>query len=90
MAIEIMNYFVRNPHAADSLEGVARWRLMDEMIRRRLDETEGALEWLVERGYLTRSIAPGGIATFSLNSERVAEARQFLASCGSGPPEWPQ
>ena len=47
MAREILNYFVRNPHAADTLEGVARWRLMDEMIRRKLDETEAALECLV-------------------------------------------
>ena len=84
MAGEILNYFMRNPQAADTLEGVARWRLMDEVIRRKLDETEAVLECLVARGYLTRSISPGGIATFSLDSERVGEARQFLASLATG------
>lgn len=83
MAREILTYFVRNPHAADSLEGVARWRLMDEVIRRKLDETEAALECLVAQGYLMSSISPGGTATFSLNPERIEEARQFLT--GSSP-----
>jgi len=85
MATEVLNYFVRNPHAADSLEGVARCRLMDEVIRRTLDETEAALEWLVARNYLTRSVSPGGTATFSLNPERAEQAWQFLA--GSLPRE---
>jgi hypothetical protein len=85
MAQEILNYFVRNPHAADSLEGIARWRLMDEAIRRNLDETETALEWLVAHGYLTSSISPGGTATFSLNPHRIEEAREFVAR-RSAPP----
>lgn len=81
MAREILNYFVRNPHAADSLEGVARWRLMDEVIRRKLDETEAALEWLVAQGYLARSIAPGGTPTFRLNPEHIEKSRRFLVGC---------
>ena len=78
MAREILDYFVRNPHAADSLEGVARWRLMDEVIRRKLDETEAALEWPVAQGYLTRSVAPGGTPTFRLNPEHIEKSRRFL------------
>jgi hypothetical protein len=73
MAREILRYFVRNPQATDGLEGVARWRLMDEVIRRKLDETAAALEWLLAQGYLTSSISPGGTAIFRLNAERVEE-----------------
>jgi hypothetical protein len=76
---EVLSYFVRNPLAADSLEGVARWRLMDEVIRRRLEETEVALDWLVAQGYLMRSVIPGGTLTFRLNRERLADAQEFLA-----------
>jgi hypothetical protein len=79
MAREILRYFVRNPQAADSLEGVARWRLMDEVIRRKLDETEAGLQWLVAQGYLTSSVAPGGAVTFSLNAARAEEAERFLS-----------
>jgi hypothetical protein len=80
MASEILNYFVRHPEAADSLEGLTRWRLMNEVVRRKLDETEAALEWLVAQGYLMSSVSPGGAATFRLNPERIDDARQFLAA----------
>ena len=79
MAKEVLSYFVRYPLAVDTLEGVARWRLLDEAIRRKLEETETALEWLVAKGYLTTSVAPGGAPTFSLNHERAKEAQQFIA-----------
>jgi hypothetical protein len=57
MAREILRYFVRNPQATDSLEGMARWRLMDEAVRRKLDGTATALEWLMAQGCLTSSIS---------------------------------
>jgi hypothetical protein len=78
LASEILNYFARNPHAADTLEGVTRYRLMHQVIWHRLNETEAALEWLVGQGYLTKSISPGGTATFSLNADRAEEARRYL------------
>jgi hypothetical protein len=83
MAREILSYFVRNPHAADSLEGVARWRLMDEIVRRKLDETEAAIAWLVEQGYLTSAMSLGGTATFRLNLGRIDEAREFVAGAAA-------
>ena len=79
MARDILRYFLRNPEAVDSLEGIARWRLMDEIIRRKLDETEAGLEWLVAREYLISSTSPGGTAVFRLNAERIEDARQFVA-----------
>ena len=85
MASEILDYFIRNPQAVDSLEGVARWRLMDDLIRRKLDETEAALAWLVGQGYLTSSTSPGGTAMFQLNPQRLEEARQFLAASAARP-----
>jgi hypothetical protein len=85
MARQILNYFVRNPQAADTLEGVARWRLMDEVIWRRLDETEAALDWLVAQGYLTTSISPGGTATFRLNPAHADDISQFVAGSSKRP-----
>jgi hypothetical protein len=83
MAKEILAYFVRNPQAADSLEGMARWRLMDEFIRRTVDETQSALCWLVAEGYLLKFVSPATDATFSLNLARIEAARQFLATDAS-------
>jgi hypothetical protein len=81
----VLSYFVRNPQAADSLEGVARWRLLDETVRRRVMATHEALAWLVERGVLQRRQGPGLEPVFSLDPDRTAEARQLLAELTESP-----
>jgi hypothetical protein len=81
---EVLSYFLRNPRAADSLEGVAGWRLMDEVVRRRVDETRIALDWLVAEGFLQAVSTSSSGPIFSLNEKRRAEAEGFLAAA-SGP-----
>ncbi len=75
---QILRYFLRNPNAADSLEGITRWRLLEEQIQRTLKETESALAWLVEQGFLQEVKALGSAPVFRLNPERQAEALSFL------------
>lgn len=77
--MEILSYFARNPQAADSLEGIARWRLLDEIIDRKLNETQAALDWLVDHGLLEKAEA-GRKAIFRLNPERAAETKQAVAT----------
>ena len=76
---EVLNYFLRNPQAADSLEGIARWRLLDEVVRRKVEATRRALAWLVNRDYLIVTTVAGAEPIFCLNPERSAEAKAFLA-----------
>jgi hypothetical protein len=78
MTREILRYFVRNPQAADSLEGVTRWRLLQDTVQRQLENTQRALNWLVSRGFLRQVSNTGNAPIFSLNPERQAEARRFL------------
>ena len=78
-AMEILSYFTRNPQAADSLEGIARWRLLDEAIHRSVQETETALGWLVDRGYLIESSRPGIKPIYRLNPDRIADSAETLA-----------
>jgi hypothetical protein len=63
----------------DSLEGVARWRLLEEAIQRRVNATQDALEWLVERGVLRREQGPGLEPVFSLDPDKKEEAERLLA-----------
>jgi hypothetical protein len=85
-AKDILMYFLRNPDAVDSLEGVARWRLLDELVRRTVEETDAALTWLVDHGYLRRLESQGTPPTYSLNVDRAAAARRFLRTL-CDPPE---
>lgn len=77
-AREVLSYFVRNPQAADSVEGIARWRLRQEAIERTLEEVNEALGWLAQQGYVLQESAAGGPPIFRLNLTRVIEAEQFL------------
>jgi hypothetical protein len=80
VAKEILNYFMRNPRAADNLEGIARWRLLDEVIRLRVEETRRALAWLVEQGFLIETVSRSSDPIFALNRSMIGEARGFLDS----------
>ncbi len=77
-AKEILAYFLRNPRAADSLEGVARWRVQQEAIHQTVEHVSQALAWLVELGFLLEEHRPGVAPLFRLNRSKAAEATQFL------------
>lgn len=77
---EVLNYFLRNAQAADSLEGIARWRLLDEVVRRKVEETRLALEWLAQREFLRKTMVAGGEPVFSLNQTKIREAESFLGA----------
>jgi len=63
---KIPSCFMRNPRAADNLEGSARWRLLSELITHQADRTQRALLSLVAKGYL-RERSAGAI--HSLNPD---------------------
>jgi len=75
---EILGYLLRHPDAADSLEGLVRWRLAEMAVRHTLDETERAVHWLVERGWVREVARPHGVALFTLDEARRDEALRFL------------
>ena len=76
---DILSYFLRNPHTADDLEGIARWRLMSETIRRSVEDTNRALGWLAEQGFLMRDITTGAGPIFRLYQVNRVRAEAFLA-----------
>ena len=78
LAREILSYFLRNPQSADDIEGVARWRLLDEAVHRTVAETSRALKWLVSRGYLQSVSLPGSGQVYSLNRQMLDKAERFM------------
>jgi len=82
VAMQILSYFVRNPSAADSLEGITQWRLLEEAIHCSLLETSDALQWLLEQGYLAEIAKTRRGSLYRLNPERRHEAELLLQSRG--------
>jgi hypothetical protein len=78
MAIQVLQYFLHNRNAADDLEGVVRFRLLDEVIRQQLEPVKAAIEWLVGEQILTARPMAGRDAIYSLNHSRVEHALQML------------
>ena len=78
MAREILGYFLRNPLAADSLEGIATWRLLDETIHRRVEDARYALDWLVSEGYLRERTSRGTAPLYSLNQGKRSDAEVIV------------
>jgi hypothetical protein len=77
---QVLGYFVRNPKAVDTLEGVARWRLLEERVHESVRQTKAAIDWLVKEGYLEEVVTPGGKApVFRMKAERKDDAIQFLS-----------
>lgn len=74
---EILSMFVRNPEMVDSLEGIARWRLLNTRIRSDVEETQEALDVLVSKGYLlTVETASGPL--FQINAEKLTAAESLV------------
>lgn len=64
--------------ATDSLEGIARWRLMLKRIDESVNETAEALRLLVERGVMEEIRTPGGQLVYRLSSDYREAADQIL------------
>jgi len=76
---EIMRYFEEHPHALDSLEGVSRWRLLQQRVDDTVVETAAALEWLVGRGFVERVDVSFGPPLFRIAEANAANVERMLA-----------
>lgn len=77
IARDVLSYFLHHPEAADDLEGIARWRLLQQSIERSVEETNLALEWLAEKGYLVKTPTAAG-AIYRLNMGNRTGAESFV------------
>jgi hypothetical protein len=79
-AREILKHYLENPHTADTLEGIAAWRLIEDIVRERVREVHEALEWLVAQRYLKRTAGRGAAPPlYTLNDERRTESQRLIA-----------
>jgi hypothetical protein len=84
---DILSYFLRHPEARDSFEGIARWRLLEEWVRRSVPATEEALRWLIANEFLTEEQVPGGKPIYRLNASKKAEAEKLIAEANDNDSE---
>jgi hypothetical protein len=83
---EILGYFLRNPAGADTLEGIAHWRLFDEVLYRSIEETNRAVSSLVSHGLLIKdSSLPLSKSIYRLDIKKRQQAERYLRKLGKAP-----
>jgi hypothetical protein len=70
---DILEYLVDHVDAADTLEGVAEWWLLQHAIRRRTADVADALSDLVARGLLIEDRPAGARPHYRVNQRRRAD-----------------
>ena len=75
---DVLRYFTRNPQAADTVEGVARWRLVDEVIHSNLEQVARAVAWLVSQDLLVQETTSPSTVVVRLNRQQLARIELFL------------
>lgn len=78
LAMDVLGFFLANRNVSETIEGVARWRLLELTVHRTVQETKRAMEILVERGFLKRTPVRGSEDLFSLDDEQRDVAKSFL------------
>jgi len=77
-AEKILQYFLRNPQAADTLEGIAQWRLFDRSPGS-LEQTREALTRLVSLDLVIEEHAVNRTTVFRLNPRNLHRAERLIA-----------
>jgi hypothetical protein len=78
LAKDILSYYVTHPMAADTCEGLARWRLLEKYVEQTTHDTEEALDWLVSHGFLSVRVGLDNRRVFVLNTDRRHDAETFV------------
>jgi hypothetical protein len=74
----ILGYLCSHPDAKDTAAGVGKWWLRSEGLDADMDRVRGALDHLVERGWLTATLTHSGLSVYGLNKERQLALQRFL------------
>ncbi|HEU4595197.1 MAG TPA: hypothetical protein VFS10_08495 [Pyrinomonadaceae bacterium] len=78
VALKILNYLAENPKAADTVDGILQWWLLDQTIIEEEERVAQALKCLVERDLLVTVQASDSRRHYQLNAERIEETRRLI------------
>jgi hypothetical protein len=70
VANAIKRYLDAHPHAADSVEGIARWWLTRQRFEEAMEIVEEALERLVAKDEVTKTVMGEGKILYSRSKKR--------------------
>lgn len=78
IARDILSYLVDNPEAADSLEGLVEWWLLERRIRWQTVQIRKALDELVSQRLVRESTGPDQRSRFRVNRDQLKVIKELL------------
>jgi hypothetical protein len=76
----ILSYLMRNPHAKDTVEGVAQWWLLDQTITDETNAVRQALADLTARGLLIQEVGTDARIHYRINSAKLGEVSALIGA----------
>lgn len=75
---EILAYLSEHPDAQDTLEGIVRWWLLEQEIKRETDKVKEALNELVNRGLVIERKGSNTQVRYLINRDKLKEIQELL------------
>jgi len=75
---EILGYLLDHPDAKDTVDGVIKWWLPEDLVDRGKKTVQEVLEILVSRGWLTERNVTSSEKIYGMNKDRLEEIENFL------------
>lgn len=73
---EIMTYLANHPNAADTLDGVAKWWLLDRSDKLQLGQVKQALDELVAKGLVAAQKGGDSKIVYRVNRSRLEDIKK--------------
>lgn len=87
IARRILRYLQANPRAADTLEGIVEWWMLQDRITKTVELASKAITWLVTNGFLLEKKLLGSKTMYEINPAKRDEIVEFLINVEDANPE---
>lgn len=75
---ELLSYLVEHQDARDTVEGIVEWWLLEQEIKRRTTQVQGALAGLAAKGLVLEQKGKDARVLYRLNKRKLKKIRAFL------------
>jgi hypothetical protein len=75
-APEILDYLARHPDAQDTIDGILHWWVLDACVRKWTPKIAGAVQQLVEQGFLEEKLSPDGQIFYHVSPRYLSTLQQ--------------
>jgi hypothetical protein len=78
IARDVLAYLIEHPESQDTLEGIMQWWLLEQEIKRWIDQVQAAIAELVARGFVLERRGKDGRIHYRINRSRKQKIKTLI------------